>query len=136
MAKKASFKSRVRDTAVQYASQYNSYYVSRSYLLFSDAFKNKPYYIVEAEATNYLHLLGISTSLSAEAFYNKCLTGVLTENDIELSFHGRDPKFSKGSIRQKILTMPNMFGLFSSPNLVEEDFEKNVVRCTFASSCR
>lgn len=134
MAEQTSFKSRVRDIAIQYASQYSSYFVCRSYLLFSDAFKNQPYYIVEAEATNYLHLVGVSTGLSAKCFYNKCLSGTLSENDFELSFHGKDPKFSKGSIRQKILTLPNMFGILSSPNLVEEDFEKNVVRCTIASS--
>ena len=85
MAETISFKSRVRNIAVQYAAQYNSYYANKSYLLFSDAFKNKPYYIVEAESTNYLHLLGVSTNLSADNFYLKCLTGVLTEDDFEYS---------------------------------------------------
>ena len=134
VSKQVTFKSRVRETAIKYADQYRSYFVDKSYLLISDAFKNKSHYIVKAEATNYLHLLGVSTSLSPKDFYNKCLHGELQEDDFELSFHGRDAKSSKGSIRQKILTFPNMFGILSSANLVEEDFSKNVVRCTFATS--
>ena len=134
MSNQTTFKSRVRETAIEYADQYRSYYVEKSYLLISDAFKKKSHYIVEAEATNYLHLLGVSTNLSPRDFYNKCLRGDLQDNDFELSFHGRDAKSSKGAIRQKILTFPNMFGILSSSNPVEEDFCKNVVRCTFATS--
>lgn len=134
MEEQVSFKSRVRDVAVQNAPLYDYYFVKKSYYLISDAFKIRPYYIVEAEITNYLHLVSVSTSLSAESFYKKCLDASLSETDFDLSFHGKDPKFSKGSIRQKILTLPNMFGILSAPNLVEEDFVKNVVRCSIATS--
>lgn len=67
-------------------------------------------------------------------FFDKCLNGTLGETDFELEFHGRDPKFSKGSIRQKILTLPNMMNIFSASSLVEEDFQKNVVRCSITTS--
>ena len=134
MAEQISFKERVRASAVQYASLYNSYYVQKSYLLISDVFNIRPYYIVEAEPDNYLHLVGVSTALSANEFYEKCLDGSLLETDFDLAFHGRDEKSSKGSIRQKILTLPHMFSLFSSENEIEESFRKNVVRCSIASS--
>ena len=134
MAEQISFKERVRASAVQYASLYNSYYVQKSYLLISDVFNIRPYYIVEAEPDNYLHLVGVSTALSANEFYEKCLDGSLLETDFDLAFHGRDEKSSKGSIRQKILTLPHMFSLFSSGNEIEESFRKNVVRCSIASS--
>ncbi len=134
MAENISFKSRVKNEAITYASRYKSYFVDKSYLIISDAFSNQPYYIIEAEESNYLHLVGVSTSLSAQGFYDKCVDGSLNEDDFELSFHGKDPKFSKGSIRQKILTLPYMFSIISSMSLVEEDFIKNVVRCSLASS--
>ena len=134
MIETISFKTRVRDVAVYCASLYDSYFVRKSYLIVSDAFSTNPYYIVEAEESNYLHLVGVSTTLSAKDFYAKCLDGTLQEADFELSFHGRDPKFSKGSIRQKILTLPGIFGILSVSSLVEEDFSKNVVKCSFATS--
>ena len=56
------------------------------------------------------------------------------DTDFDIAFHGRDEKASKGSIRQKILTIPHMFGLFSGENEIEEDFRKNVVHCSIASS--
>ena len=134
MSEQISFKSRVQNTAISYASQYEALFVNKSYLLISDAFIKRPYYILEAEATNFLHLIGVSTNLSASDFYNKCLAGSLTKSDFDISFHGKDPKQSKGSIRQKILTLPELFNILSAESYVEEDFTKNVVRCSFASS--
>ena len=134
MAEQISFKERVRLAAIHNASLYDSYYVQKSYLLISDAFKIRPYYIVEAEPDNYLHLVGVSTALSANDFYRKCLDGTLQDADFDIAFHGRDEKASKGSIRQKIVTLPYMFSLFSGSNEIEESFKKNVVRCSIASS--
>ena len=134
MTDQISFKTRVRNNAVTYASQYDTLFVKKSYLLISDAFIKRPFYILEAEPTNYLHLIGVSTNLSASVFYTRCLTGTLTESDFDLSFHGKDPKQSKGAIRQKILTLPEMFNILQQESFVEEDFSKNVVRCSFASS--
>lgn len=134
MSNQISLKNRVCNIAIQCAMQYESVYVKKNYLMISEAFVKRQNYIIEAEPTNYLHLLGVSTNLSAIDFYKKCLNASLTENDFDLSFHGRDKKFSKGSIRQKILTIPDFFNIFSQNSYVEEDFAKNVVRCSFASS--
>ena len=134
MADQVSFKTRVKDTAISIAPDYYSYYVCRDYLLISDAFKNSPYYIVRAEKDNYLHLVGVSTKLSATAFFDKCLNGTLGESDFEIAAHGQDEKQSKGSIRRKIKSLPLITGLFTDSSLVEENFKKNTVLCTFASS--
>ena len=134
MADQVSFKTRVKDTAISIAPDYYSYYVCRDYLLISDAFKNSPYYIVRAEKDNYLHLVGVSTKLSATAFFDKCLNGTLDESDFEIAAHGQDEKQSKGSIRRKIKSLPLITGLFTASSLVEENFKKNTVLCTFASS--
>jgi hypothetical protein len=134
MEKQVSFKTRVKETAISIAPDYYSYYVCRDYLLISDAFISSPYYIVRAEKDNYLHLVGVSTKLSATAFFDKCLNGTLDESDFEIATHGQDEKHSKGSIRRKIKSLPLITGLFTGSCLVEENFKKNTVLCTFASS--
>lgn len=58
----------------------------------------------------------------------------MDESDFELSIHGQDEKQSKGSIRRKIKSLPLITSLFTTSNLVEENFAKNTVLCTFASS--
>lgn len=134
MGEQISFKTRVKNIAIQYAKEYYSYYVCKSYIIISDAFERRSFYEIEAEKSNYLHLVGVSTGLSAEEFFDKCLNGTLDDMDFELVFHGKDPKFSKGSIRQKIITLPDMMNIFSAASLVEEDFHKNVVRCSIATT--
>ena len=39
----------------------------------------------------------------------------------------------KGSVRRKINALPNLYSLFEAETLVEEDFVKNRVKCTFAA---
>lgn len=134
MAEQVSFKTRVKDTAIRVAPDYYSYYVCRDYLLMSDSFKSAPYYIVRAQKDNYLHLVGVSTKLSATAFFDKCMNGTLDESDFEITAHGQDKKQSKGSIRRKIKSLPLITGLFTDSSLIEENFKKNTVLCTFASS--
>lgn len=129
-----SFKERVRNAAIQHSKDYFSQYVSRDYLVFSDAFHSQPYYIISAEKSNYLHLVGVSTNLSASDFFEKCFNGTLSENDFEISSHGQDAKASKGAIRRKINALPAISGLISTSNLIEESFQKNSVSCTIASS--
>lgn len=129
-----SFKSRVCSTAIRYSRIYHSQYVSFDYLIFSDAFHNQPYYIISAEKSNYLHLIGVSTNLSPNEFFEKCFNGTLCESDFELSSHGHDAKESKGSIRRKIKALPYIDKLISCSSLIEENFQKNAVSCAIASS--
>lgn len=39
----------------------------------------------------------------------------------------------KGSVRRKINALSNLSSLFEAETLVEEDFVKNRVKCTFAA---
>ena len=72
--KNISFKERVLNTIVECSKQYQSTYVQHDHLIVSDAFKKNPYYIIEANGDNYLHLTGVSTALSAADFSRKALT--------------------------------------------------------------
>ena len=95
MAGQVSFKTRVLNTIIQCAKQYNTFYVEQNHLLVSNAFKKKPYYIIQAEKDNFLHLTGVSTSLSAVDFFDKAMDGTLAESDIQLITHGKSEKDSK-----------------------------------------
>ena len=66
---KTSFKTCVCNVAIQCSRIYFSQYVSQDYLVLSNAFHNRPYYIISAEKSNYLHLVGVSTNLSSIAFF-------------------------------------------------------------------
>lgn len=59
-----SFKTRVKNALIQYAGVYYSQFVCKDYLLISDAFHKQAYYILSAEKDNFLHLTGVTTSLS------------------------------------------------------------------------
>lgn len=134
MADQVSFKTRVLNTIIQCAKQYNAFYVEQNHLLVSDAFKKKPYYIIQAEQDNYLHLTGVSTSLSAGDFFDKAMDGSLAESDIQLITHGKSEKDSKGTIRQKIKNLPSVTSTVDRSCIVQEDFKRNAVLCTFASA--
>lgn len=129
-----SFKTRVKNVAINLSQKYYSYYVSKDYLLISDSFKSSPYYIISAEKDNYLHLIGVSTPLSANEFFNKCFDGSLMEEDFDLSIHYKREKESKGTIRKKIKALPYIFELMDSSSLVEENFAKNTIFCSLATS--
>jgi hypothetical protein len=97
-----SFKERVRNAAIRYSKDYYfSQYVSRDYLVFSDAFQSQPYYIISAEKSNYLHLIGVSTNLSATDFFDKCFNGTLAESDFGFHRMGRTRKPPKAPSDEK-----------------------------------
>lgn len=129
-----SFKTRVKNEVIGNAGIYYSCFVCRDYLVLSPAFHRKPYYEISAHKGNYLHLTGVSTHLSAESFFDKCLNGTLTEDDFTLGGASRDGKTAKGAIRDKIRALPSMPSIISAGCLVEEDFKKNRISCSFASS--
>lgn len=129
-----SFKERVRRTVSSLAGVYQSYYVDYDYLLCSTAFAKRPYYIVSAEKNNFQHLTGVSFSASADDFFEKCVNGTLTEADISFSKAGRSEAEIKGSVRRKIKALPDMIGIFTSECLVQEDFSKNRIFCSFAAA--
>ena len=104
------------------------------YLLCSKAFSRNAYYIVSAHEDNYLHLTGVHTNLNASTFFQKCCDGTLEENDFDFHKNGQNEREVKGSVRRKINALPDIIGLFSDSTIAEEDFVKNRIRCTLATS--
>ena len=103
------------------------------YLLFSTAFMNNEYYIVSAYNDNYLHLTGLHTSLNASEFFEKCYTKTLEECDFDFCKSGQNEREVKGSVRRKINSLPAIMDIFNVGTSVEEDFEKNRIRCALAA---
>lgn len=133
MAEQTSFKERVREAVISNARSYKSYYVDYEYLLCSKAFTENEYYIVAAYEDNYLHLTGLHTKLDASTFFEKCYKGTLEENEFDFCKSGQNEKMVKGSVRRKINSLPTVMNMFCAGTSVEEDFEKNRIRCSFAA---
>lgn len=133
MAEQKSFKERVKETVIQNAYSYKRYFVDYEYLLCSEAFVKNEYYIVSAYEDNYLHLTGLHTSLDAATFFEKCYKGILEENDFDFCKGGQNESEVKGSVRRKINSLPSIMNMFNVGTSVEEDFEKNRIRCALAA---
>lgn len=133
MAEQKSFKERVKETVIQNAFSYKRYFVDYEYLLCSAAFVKNEYYIVSAYEDNYLHLTGLHTRLDAATFFEKCYKGTLEENDFDFCKSGQNESEVKGSVRRKINSLSSIIDMFNVGTSVEEDFEKNRIRCALAA---
>lgn len=133
MEEQKSFKEHVKEIVIQNAVLYKEYFVDYEYLLCSPAFVNKTYYIVSAHTDNFLHLTGVHTNLDAESFFNKCYDGTLEEGDFDFIKKSQTEREVKGSVRRKINVLPNIMNLFSDAVAIEEDFEKNRIKCALAA---
>lgn len=133
MEEQKSFSQRVKETVIQCAYLYKNYYVEYEYLLCSQAFEKHEYYIVSAHEDNYLHLTGLHTNLDATSFFEKCYSGTLEETDFDFCKRGQNESEVKGSVRRKINSLPSIMNMFSAGTSVEEDFEKNRIRCSLAA---
>ena len=102
-------------------------------MLCSKAFEKSEYYIISAHEDNYLHLTGLHTDLDALSFFEKCYSGSLQESDFDFCKNGQNEKEVKGSVRRKINSLPAIMSMFSVGTSVEEDFEKNRIRCSLAA---
>lgn len=129
-----SFKERVKEAVIHNAVSYKWCYLDYEYLLCSKAFTKSEYYIVSAHEDNYLHLTGLHTNLNAEDFFYKCLNGTLEESDFDFIKPGQNEKEVRGSVRRKISSLPGMMNMFAGSSMVEEDFGKNRIRCSFATT--
>ena len=128
-----SFKERVKNEAIANAILYQSNFIDYEYLVCSEAF-NDGYHIIKSDKGNYLHLIGIHTTLSAEKFFDKCNDGTLNEADFDFVKPNKSEKSVKGSVREKIVVLPDMVRLFGKRLLAEDNFKKNKVECAFATS--
>ena len=69
------FKERVKNVIINESLNYKKYYADYQYLICSDAFVIKKYYIIDAKLYNYPHLTGVNLLLSPKEFFNKCYNG-------------------------------------------------------------
>lgn len=65
MMAEESFKERVRLEIIKAAKQYKETYVDYEYLICSEAFTKKDYYIIAAEEDNFQHLTGVHSQINA-----------------------------------------------------------------------
>lgn len=132
---KISFKERVRQTVITCSKKYKNNFVDYDYLVCSNAFLKKDYYIISAYEDNYQHLTGVHSLISPQDFFDKCYDGSLSDSDFDFIKKDQSEKSVKGSVREKIAVLDNTMDLFTYPEIyVEESFHKNRVFCSFATA--
>lgn len=134
MDDKISFKERVKLAAIKESKNFKSIFIDNEFLICSHSFEKRDYYILSAEKDNYLHLIGVSTNLSALDFFNKCYDGTLSLDDFDFNKNGQDASSVKGSVRRKIQSLERLSTLFENNLFIEEGFKKNKVSCAIATS--
>ncbi|NQP31411.1 hypothetical protein HO924_04165 [Streptococcus suis] len=126
----ASFKQKIREELIVAADLYNKNFLEVDYLIYSKSFQHRTHYFVSAKDDNFLHLTGVKTSESPKVFFAKCLSGTLLEEDFDLG-----NKSQKGSIRRKMSVLKKALTIFTGHEIVvEEQFQKNRISCSFAST--
>lgn len=128
-----NFKERVKNEAIINSKLYTENFINFEYLVCSKAFA-KNYFVIKSDKGNYLHLIGIHTSLKPEEFFDLCMSGKLQETDFDFIKPNKSEKSVKGSVRQKITALPQMVNLFNEKLLAENNFKKNSVECAFATA--
>ena len=123
------FKETIKERLIESATKYSSL-LNKRIILSSDDFLMKRKYVVRFFETNYLHLTGVRTSLSAIDFYNKCFKGEISFDD----FDCESTKQLKGLVRLKMRNLININKFFVEEIEVQEDFEKGSIKCLLGAS--
>ncbi|MBR1638989.1 MAG: hypothetical protein IJ688_06350 [Treponema sp.] len=129
-----SFKENVLNYICDGAQKYKDVFLEYEYEVTSKAFSSKKPFIISATKSNFLHLTGVNTKLTAAQFFDKALSRTLTVNDFDFNKKGQTEKMIKGSVRRKVRFLKDLDKIFDKSTLVEEKFVKNKVSCTFAVS--
>lgn len=126
---KILFKTTVRKQLVKAAISYSKM-LNVKIIISSDLFNSSKKYILRFYKTNFLHLTGVKTNLTAEDFFNKCLYNTITEDDFDCDSTNE----IKGFVRQKIKHLINFNSIFAQKLFVQEDFVKGKVSCNIATT--
>lgn len=130
-----SFKTRVKVCAIENASKFKARFIDCEYCVISKAFHDTGFHILKSLDGNYLHLVGVNTTMPPATFFRKCINRSLSEDDFNFRKQGVDSEDLKGTVRQKIKVLPEMMEMFSGKELMAQDnFKKNKIMCAFASS--
>lgn len=128
-----SFKERVKNVAISEAKKYRDVYVNYEYIVCSEIFTQKDFYLLSSEKNNYQHLTGVNALISPASFFDKCIDGTLTEDDFNFDKRGQSVGEVKGTVRRKIKNLPDMMDIMNGKLIVQESFRKNRVTCSFAT---
>ena len=123
------FKETIKEHLIKSARKYRLL-VNKSIILSSYDFRAKSKYIVRFYETNFLHLTGVRTSLSAIVFFNKCFNGEIAFDDFDCESTGQ----LKGLVRLKMRNLINIDTFFTDEIEVQEDFEKGSIKCLLGAS--
>lgn len=129
-----SFKENVLNKICDGAQVYKDFFLDYEYEITSKFFASGKPFIISATKTNFLHLTGVNTKLSAIQFFDKALKRTLSINDFDFNKKGQTEKMVKGSVRRKVRFLPELDKIFSIKTLAEENFIKNKIYCSFAVS--
>ena len=97
-----SFKDNVLSAICKGAQKYKKVFLDYEYEVSSKSFTANKTYIIAATKSNFLHLTGVNTTLSATQFFDRALNQTLTVNDFDFCKKGQTEKMVKGSVRRKV----------------------------------
>ena len=95
----------------------------------SEDFVNCDCYKLRFFETNFLHLTGLKTTLSAKDFYHKCFAGTVLESDYSLGVN-----CDRKTVKRKLKNLVNIGQFFKQEVMVQEAFVKNQVICKIGTS--
>ena len=128
MAKQTpSFKQNVLIAICNGAQKYKDVFLDYEYEVFSKSFKTNKPYIISATKSNFLHLTGVNTNLTANQFFDKALNNTLTESDFDFNKKGQTEKIVKGSVRRKANVKTVYIDFFSEIIYTFLSFNKNKI---------
>jgi hypothetical protein len=128
------FKQRVCNDLKQCAAVYKSVFLEYDYLIYSEGFTKKPYYIITANRDNFAHLTGVKALIPKIDFYEACLNATLLESHFSLSDSHKDENAVKGTVRRKLLAFQCVSDLFTQELQAEEDFSKGSINCSIGAA--
>ena len=128
-----SFKTRVKNCAIENAQYFNEIFVKYDYLVFTEAVENKCFEIKATEG-NFLHLVGVSTPLSPVDFFQKCIDKSLQETDFSFNKKGVPSDALKGTVREKIQALEFLKSFFKVQLVGQENFKRNQIEAKYAAN--
>lgn len=120
-------KQRIRNDVIKGARNYYKYLVPYKFLIITeDGDAN----IFQFNKADFIHLAGISSMLSDKDFFDNCLKGTLSENNIKDEQH-----YNFGTIKRKITRLKNIHRIIyanASTNLILINLYTNTACFPFA----
>ena len=123
------FKERVRSLIIRAAKAYSTL-LGTDYIIQSEQFVYRKEYILSFGEENFLHLTGVKTKLHAKHFFEKALKEKITIQDYDC-----DSTLSlRKKVASKLKVLVDISAFFDGQLLFEENFKRNIVECSVAST--